>query len=210
MALPVDEDLLVKYLSGQVDLATRQRIAIERKKPGSPIHAWFERAFRRLNDPMNVDWLAVASDAMEVGDTAPSAAIDPTQDTHEPLSETAADFQEEVDPAEDETWTDSLEPLVAEYMRRELRELRAELVSLSEEVRSDPLAPHRADLRRVVCSEWNWNSRRNDSRWQDKGLLAIELANVLQQSQIDLPFPIPLVAVFLVRQGLDSLCNPFR
>lgn len=56
------EQVLLDYLMDRVDPETRTRIAEQRKIIGSPVQLWFKKAMQRLNDPMNVDWLAVADE----------------------------------------------------------------------------------------------------------------------------------------------------
>ena len=56
------EQELRDYLIGNVDVQTRARIAIERKREGSPVHIWFQGAMQRLNDPLNVNYGRISAE----------------------------------------------------------------------------------------------------------------------------------------------------
>jgi len=74
-------------------------------------------------------------------------------------------------------------------------------------VRADPLAPYRPALRRIVCDEWNWINRRADPEFQDPARLADAVARAIARHASEFPFPPPLLAAILVKEGLDNFCD---
>jgi len=195
----------MKYVLGEVDLETRREIARERKRVGSPVHEWFEKTFCMFNDPLNVDWLALALFDDDTGDQSNVEGDSLASDDDVSLPEDAEPF---------EVPLESFDPATAAYLQMELSELRSELRKSrhSPVYRSDDdvLAPYRADLRRLIRADWNWSEQRNNPSYQDERALVAELAKLIEKSTLSLPFPILLVATVLVREGLDELCDPFR
>ncbi len=97
------------------------------------------------------------------------------------------------------------------YLDRPLDELLEEL---------DLYAPTRKGLgstwkgievavRQRVCDEWRWCELRQDARWDDKVTLVLAVASALSQPVLRLPFPadLSLIAVIVVKTGLDRFCN---
>jgi len=71
----------------------------------------------------------------------------------------------------------------------------------------DPLEPYLAQLKQFVKVAWNWKERRLTPEFQDNRTVALALAQALADADLPLPFPPQLVAVALVRVGLDRLCD---
>ena len=66
-----------------------------------------------------------------------------------------------------------------------------------------------AAVRQRLCVEWRWCELRQDARWDDKVTLALAVASALSQPVLHLPFPadLTLIAVIVVKMGLDRLCG---
>jgi hypothetical protein len=62
-------------------------------------------------------------------------------------------------------------------------------------------------LRQAVCQDWNWCQRRQDNRFDDKITLAFALAQLLTATTLPWSLPAALVAVILVKFGLDKFCK---
>jgi hypothetical protein len=64
-------------------------------------------------------------------------------------------------------------------------------------------------VRQRLCVEWRWCELRQDARWDDKVTLALAVASALSQPVLNLPFPadLALIAVIVVKIGLDKLCG---
>ncbi len=93
------------------------------------------------------------------------------------------------------------------YLGLAYHDLMAELPAYAAAVRTDPLGPYRAVLRRVLCEEWNWSARKADPAMRDEFTLTATVADVLSGASLDMPFPVSLVAAILVKEGLDHLCS---
>ena len=122
------------------------------------------------------------------------------------LSESNADIVVEQSPGEDygDGYDDAA---LREYLSLEYESALGRLCESIGTRTGNPLAPYAANLRRIVCEEWGWRDRRNDARYQDSTVLARELAAALRASRLDVPFPIELLAVTLIKYGLDRLCG---
>lgn len=102
----------------------------------------------------------------------------------------------------------SVNDAIASYWSWETSDVWNALAAAVPVSRSDPLAPYLPQLRDVVCRDWNWTERRRDAAFRDPIVLATAIAELLDaQQQLDLPFPPALVAVALVKHGLDRLCE---
>jgi hypothetical protein len=62
-------------------------------------------------------------------------------------------------------------------------------------------------LRQRICQEWNWCERRQDARFDEPMTLAALVAEVILPDAVGWSIPAALVAVILVKQGLDALCE---
>lgn len=97
---------------------------------------------------------------------------------------------------------------IARYLGTDLDSLNAEFGRyLGTEVCHAPISPYMDELRRVICVEWNWASRRNDPVLADPERCTEAVLEALIQANVQVPFPLPLVASFLVKSGLDVLCD---
>jgi hypothetical protein len=61
-------------------------------------------------------------------------------------------------------------------------------------------------LRQAICQDWQWCQRRQDNRFDDKITLAFAVAEALMGTTLPWGVPIALVAVILVKFGLDKFC----
>jgi len=68
-----------------------------------------------------------------------------------------------------------------------------------------PLNPYLIDLAELIRDEWDWEDRREQPEYQSQEAQAEALFEFLAQQDLDLPFPLDLVAVELVDMGLDEL-----
>ena len=64
-------------------------------------------------------------------------------------------------------------------------------------------------VRTRLCDEWRWCELRQDARWDDKVTLALAVASALSLPVLHLPFPadLALIAVIVVKMGLDRVCD---
>lgn len=62
-------------------------------------------------------------------------------------------------------------------------------------------------LRQAACQDWQWCQRRQDNRFDDKITLAFAIAEVLTATTLPWGVPVALVAVILVKFGLDKFCE---
>jgi hypothetical protein len=102
---------------------------------------------------------------------------------------------------------------LATYLDWERERLLAELAdhaAVADVRHSDPLAPYRGELRRLLCDEWRWSERRLDPDLQDPRTLAQAICQLLSTQKDVIPLPEALVAAVLVKEGLDSLCKQKR
>lgn len=127
--------------------------------------------------------------------------------------------QQESDEAEsvDDIVHREFESLIEDYLTWEESQLNDRLagyVPESEAVlvrrsggRTSPLKPYLDEIRRVVCLEWGWCNRRDDGALNEPVNLVIALADAFVVSGSQIPFPPTLLAVSLVKIGLDRLCR---
>ena len=197
-----DESTLRAYLLDLLEPEMRTRVAEQRKIVGSPTYEWFRRMGIRLENPLSIDWLAMASHGTEAEERSPQE-----RDPNAAASE--SDITDAGESTSEGGFLDSFESQTAAYFRQELEELKSQL-NRDEVYRSDPLAPYRTELRRLICQEWKWSERRNEPALRDPVTLAVAIATVIRDSGLPFPFSPALVAVVLVREGLEHLCEPFR
>lgn len=101
---------------------------------------------------------------------------------------------------------------LAEYLRRSADELLAaiqgaipgDLVGVRS---SSGLQAHVDELRQLICHEWDWPRRRNEPELQDPLARADAVCQLIVNSSLRLPFPAELAAAYLVKEGLDKLCD---
>jgi hypothetical protein len=87
-----------------------------------------------------------------------------------------------------------------------LPEQEAEIVRRSSGQVS-PLKPYLDEIRRVVCQEWGWCNRRDDGALNEPVNLVIALADAFVTCRSQIPFPPTLLAVSIVKIGLERLCR---
>ena len=87
-----------------------------------------------------------------------------------------------------------------------LPEQEAELVRKSGG-KTSPLKQYLDEIRRVVCTEWGWCNRRDDGSFNEPVNVVIALADSFVVYRAQIPFPPTLLAVSLVKIGLDRLCR---
>ncbi len=91
------------------------------------------------------------------------------------------------------------------YVDHDYLDLMAELPKYAVAVRSEPLGAYRPALRAALCAAWpQWKI---DPALQTDLQLATAVAQALAEASIKMPFPVPLVAAILVKEGLDGLCS---
>ena len=63
-------------------------------------------------------------------------------------------------------------------------------------------------LRRRLCEEWDWSRARQDARFENDVDLAAAVLAALATRALDLPIDVDLylIAVIVVKRGLDQLC----
>ena len=66
-----------------------------------------------------------------------------------------------------------------------------------------------APLRQRLCVEWDYCTARQDARLDDDLALALLVLGALTERALHLPFPVDsaLLAVIVVKRGLDAFCN---
>ncbi len=62
-------------------------------------------------------------------------------------------------------------------------------------------------LRERVCAEWNWCVRRQDARTDEPLTIATLLVSIIAPVVMQWQVPAALVAVILVKRGLDAFCD---
>ena len=70
-----------------------------------------------------------------------------------------------------------------------------------------PLNPYIIELSELIRDEWDWEDRREQPEYQSKEAQAEALYEFLSGQDLDIPFPLDLVAVEVVDMGLDELCG---
>ena len=70
-----------------------------------------------------------------------------------------------------------------------------------------PLKAYLEEIRRVVCEEWGWCKRRDEGAANEPVNLVIALADSFVVYSAQVPFPPTLLAVSIVKIGLDRLCR---
>lgn len=95
---------------------------------------------------------------------------------------------------------------IDEQLSEFLPEQEAELIRKSGG-KTSPLKPYLDEIRRVVCEEWGWCSRRDDGALNEPVNLVIALADSFVVYGAQIPFPPTLLAVSIVKIGLDRLCR---
>jgi hypothetical protein len=104
-------------------------------------------------------------------------------------------------------------PEVRRYIERGLPELEEELAVYREQATGARRGPGDAlqdlvpALRERVCAEWKWCDKRQDARFDDPVNIAALLASMLAPDALRWQVPAALVAVILVKRGLDAFCN---
>jgi len=62
-------------------------------------------------------------------------------------------------------------------------------------------------LRQRVCDQWAWCERRQDARQDDPLALVILLKELIAPDALTWQVPAALIAVILVKKGLDAFCR---
>ena len=97
------------------------------------------------------------------------------------------------------------------YLRRSEADLLAELelYDAASKGLGDVWARIAGPLRQRLCVEWDWPQVRQDARFENDLDLAAAVLAALTVRVLDLPVPadLPLVAVIVVKRGLDALCG---
>lgn len=70
-----------------------------------------------------------------------------------------------------------------------------------------PLNPYIVRLAQLIRDDWNWPQRRSQPEMKSEKAQARSLFEFLRSAEIELPYPRDLVAVALVKLGLDRLCG---
>lgn len=117
----------------------------------------------------------------------------------------------------DEIIHSEFESLIGSYLAWEQSQLDDELTEFLPEQEAEivrrsggqvsPLKPYLDEIRRVVCQEWGWCNRRDDGALNEPVNLVIALADAFVTCRSQIPFPPTLLAVLLVKIGLDRLCR---
>ena len=68
----------------------------------------------------------------------------------------------------------------------------------------DKLVP---TLKQKICVEGNWCQRRQDARFDDPLNVALALAALIDDPTIRVVAPASLIAVILVKRGVDAFCG---
>lgn len=98
--------------------------------------------------------------------------------------------------------------VIKKYLVQSQDDLLTELFAYSAGIRSsNPLSPYLKLLRKVICQDWNWPSKRSDPKFADLVTLALAVTDVLSPFSQEFPFPVTLIAATLVVSGLDNLCG---
>lgn len=100
----------------------------------------------------------------------------------------------------------SIEKQVHGYLATEYIDLIALLPSFVDAVRADPLNPYRPALRVALCSKWHSIVQSDDPALKDQATLTMTLIRWLEGAELNLPFPVALVAAILVKEGFERLC----
>jgi hypothetical protein len=103
---------------------------------------------------------------------------------------------------------------VQRYLDRPLDGLLEELALCREQATGGPLrGPHDAwnelvpALRKRVCDEWAWCERRQDARFEETITLATLVSQIVAPEAQMWQVPAALIAVILVKKGLDAFCR---
>jgi hypothetical protein len=64
-----------------------------------------------------------------------------------------------------------------------------------------------AELKRIVCREFNYCRRRNEPSLSEHVALGVAIADELFKAMAPSPIPIFLISVYLIRRGLDDFCE---
>jgi hypothetical protein len=62
-------------------------------------------------------------------------------------------------------------------------------------------------LRQRICVEWNWCERRQDNRFEENIALATLVSQIVAPEAQAWQVPAALIAVILVKKGLDAFCR---
>lgn len=62
-------------------------------------------------------------------------------------------------------------------------------------------------LRKRVCDEWNWCERRQDARLEENIALITLVSQIVAPDAQAWQVPAALIAVILVKKGLDAFCE---
>jgi hypothetical protein len=103
---------------------------------------------------------------------------------------------------------------IQDYMDLPLDSLLEELALYREQATGGPVrSPADAwgklvpRLRQRVCADWNWCQRRQDARFDEPAALAALVAEIVTPDAVSWSIPAALIAVILVKKGLDAFCN---
>jgi hypothetical protein len=105
-------------------------------------------------------------------------------------------------------------PELGRYLSQPLDELLEELSLYREQATGgavrgpseawEKLVPR---LRQRVCDEWNWCQRRQDARFEEPFTLAALVSQIIVPEAQLWQVPAALIAVILVKKGLDAFCH---
>jgi hypothetical protein len=130
--------------------------------------------------------------------------------------ESNQDFESDSD-AIDNAVRESFESEIQSYLAWEQSRLDDELSQFLPEEEAavvrksggkvSPLRAYLAEIRRVVCTEWDWCNRRDQGSLKEPVNQVIALADSFVVYAAQVPFPPTLLAVCVVKIGLDRLCR---
>jgi hypothetical protein len=183
---PFDRRELYRFLAKKVDAETHARIAAEIADPTSEYGRAYKQLRAKLLRPFQVNWPLVLTDVSDASDPGPTRQ-ETEGDDAPPEDDFGAFFDLD------------LPDLLAEF------EL-AEPAGAFRGPADHPLTPYLPVLKEFVRRTWNWPDRRLRPEYQDDRRTARDLAQALAEAQLGIPFPVTLVAVTLVKTGLDRLC----
>lgn len=107
--------------------------------------------------------------------------------------------------------TDADRRQLQSYLSRAEADLLAELDLYEAGSRGagDAWAKIAGPLRQRICTEWGWRQVRQDARFENDLDLAAAVLTALTVRVLHLPVPadLTLVAVILVKRGLDAFCG---
>jgi hypothetical protein len=68
-----------------------------------------------------------------------------------------------------------------------------------------PLEPYHDELRSTIRKHLDWSKVKSEPQYRDTRVLAKAVVEALEKGKLEIPFPLTLVAVALVKNGLDEI-----